>query len=143
MLCLVNILTRIVSAYFFLIAALTQFALSIVVIYYGYYIQEELAILSFSSFLSKEIQSVASIAAITAGSISLSMSILCMLCLILKVMKQYSDDNVESNNKKVDVSCVSAHHNSQLCSYFLLWSLSYIFGKYGCQPFAGLLWEDI
>ena len=44
MLCLVNILTRIVSSYFFLIAVIAQFSLSIVVIYFGYYIQDELAI---------------------------------------------------------------------------------------------------
>ena len=55
MLCLINILTRIVSAYFFAILVAVQFSVSIVVIYYAMQIRDELAILSFSSFLNKQI----------------------------------------------------------------------------------------
>jgi hypothetical protein len=81
MLCLINILTRIVTAYFFAILVAVQFSVSIVVIYYGVKIQDELSILSFSSVLSKQIQSVSSIAAVTSGSVSLAMSILAVIML--------------------------------------------------------------
>jgi hypothetical protein len=76
MLCLINILTSIVSAYAFAILILGQLAASIVAIYYGYQIQEELALKSFSSFLAKGINDVSSKAAVISGSFAFIMSIL-------------------------------------------------------------------
>lgn len=76
MLCLINILTRVVNAYLFAGLLFFNLVAAVLSIYYGSKIRDELALQAFSKFLSADINQVASIAGITAGSFILLATVL-------------------------------------------------------------------
>jgi hypothetical protein len=76
MLCLINILTRVVNAYLFAGLLLFNLVAAVLSIYYGNKIKDELALQAFSKFLQADIEYVASIAGIVAGSFILLTTVL-------------------------------------------------------------------
>ena len=76
MLCLINILTRVVNAYLFAGLLLLNLVAAVLSIYYGNRIYGELSMQAFSKFLSANIDYTAHIAGVTAGSFILLATVL-------------------------------------------------------------------
>lgn len=89
MLCLLNILPRLLSAYLFLFTLLFNLGAAIVAIYYGEMIKDEIAMQAFSKFLSKDIHQVARTAAITAGSVTLAVTLLGLLVMMTPCQRKW------------------------------------------------------
>ena len=76
MLCLINILTRVVNAYLFAALLILNLVAAVLSIVYGNRIYGELSMQAFSKFLSADIDYTAHIAGIIAGSLILLAKIL-------------------------------------------------------------------
>ena len=76
MLCLINILTRVVNAYLFAGLLILNLVAAVLSIFYGNRIYGELSMQAFSKFLSANIDYTAHIAGITAGSFILLATVL-------------------------------------------------------------------
>jgi hypothetical protein len=76
MLCFVNVLSRLLTAYLFTLSLGLNLAAGIVTLYYTMDISEEYAMQAFSQFLQSEIQEVTRKAALVGGSLIITQVVL-------------------------------------------------------------------